>query len=74
MSSAASSNLNLFANVPALKPPPGVTSNFENPLSQGPVLVVVGSILNALMIVFVLARAYTKIYIIRKATWDDCWL
>ena len=61
-----------LANEPALAPPPGVVPNFVNPYNQGPILLVIGSILIVLMAVLVSVRAYTKIYIQRKLAWDDC--
>lgn len=55
-----------------MPPPPGVVPNLVNPHSQGPTLIVVGSILISIMTVFVLVRGYTKYHIVRKASWDDC--
>lgn len=57
---------------PALLPPHGVTPNFIDPYTRGPVLTIVGSILVAIMMFFVVARAYTKTCINRKVHWDDC--
>lgn len=56
---------------PALEPPPGVTSNFDDPYSRGPVLVTVSSILIPTMLLFVIARLYAKFRIIRELQWDD---
>ncbi|KAA6410958.1 MAG: hypothetical protein FRX48_05269 [Lasallia pustulata] len=56
---------------PAMPPPPGVNPNFVDPHSQGPTLIIGGSIMITLMTLFVLARGYTKYHIIRKASWDD---
>ena len=56
---------------PAMPPPPGVNPNFVDPYSQGPTLIIGGSIMITLMTIFVLARGYTKYHIIRKASWDD---
>lgn len=58
--------------IPAIPPPPGVTSNFVNPANCGRLLVVTGSVLVGIMVVFIAARAYTKTFITRKFFWDDC--
>ena len=56
----------------AIPPPPGVTSNFVNPANCSRHLVVTGSVLAGIMVVFIAARAYTKTFITRKFFWDDC--
>ncbi len=45
---------------PALTPPPGVIPNFTNPADQGPMLIIVGAVLLALVIIALVTRAYTK--------------
>lgn len=60
------------AHTPAMRPPPGVTHNFVNPYSQGPILDVMGPIMIAPMMILVSIRFYTKAFILRKAWWDDC--
>ena len=60
-----------FLQLPALTPPPGVESNFQNPEDKGPTLVIVGGILLALVVISLLNRAYTKLCIIQKVSWDD---
>ena len=60
-----------FLRLPALPPPPGVTPNFAHPEDRGPVLVFVGGILSALMLIFIGVRAYTKLVIVRRVSWDD---
>ena len=73
MSSLSSAGgLAALAKTPALAPPPGVVPNFIDPYNQGPILLVIGSILLALMMILVTVRAYTKIFIQRKLSWDDC--
>ncbi|KAL8671757.1 MAG: hypothetical protein Q9168_003752 [Polycauliona sp. 1 TL-2023] len=62
-----------FQNFPALPPPPGVSSNFDNPVTRGPDVVIASSICLALMLSLVLIRFYTKIAIKGKLRWDD-WL
>ena len=61
-----------LAGVPAAKPPAGVLPNLENPHGDGQVLIIVGSILLAIMLLFVSVRIYTKFRIVRKSSPDDC--
>lgn len=58
--------------IPAYPPPPGVTSNFKNPVSLAKTLVVVNVVFLSLMTIFVGLRIYTKHCIARKLGWDDC--
>ena len=58
--------------VPAALPPPGVVPSHVDPYSDGPVLIIVGSILVAVMLLFVSVRIYTKVKIVRKSSPDDC--
>ena len=58
-------------NYPGAVPPPGVIPNLVNPYSRGKDIIIVGSILLAIMSVFVTLRYYTKAFIIKSATWDD---
>ena len=60
-----------FLRLPALLPPPEVTPNFVHPEDRGPVLVFVGGTLSALMLMSIGIRAYTKLVIVRKLSWDD---
>ncbi|KAL8654919.1 MAG: hypothetical protein Q9226_003243 [Calogaya cf. arnoldii] len=62
-----------FETFPALPPPPGVRSNFDNPVTRGPDVVIASSICLTLMLSLVVMRFYTKIAIKRKLGWDD-WL
>jgi len=52
-------------------PPPGVIPNFVDPETRGPVLLIVGSIFMVIMLVLASMRFYTKIFIVRRLTWDD---
>lgn len=61
----------LWSLVPGLEPPLGVQPNFINPEGRGYVILVVGSVLLTLMIIFYTVRMYTKLFLIRKLTWDD---
>lgn len=64
--------LQSLSRFPALQTPPGVVPNFVNPENQKRPLLVTASLELGLAIVFVLNRAYTKTFLIRKYTWDDC--
>ncbi|KAL8836410.1 MAG: hypothetical protein Q9176_006349 [Flavoplaca citrina] len=55
-----------FETFPALPPPPGVRSNFDNPVTRGPDVVIASSICLALMLSLVVMRFYTKIAIKRQ--------
>ena len=57
--------------LPALDPPPGIIPNFANPENKGPTLIVVGALLLVLVIISLANRAYTKLLIVRKTSWDD---
>ena len=61
-----------LANYVSLRPPDGLIPNFVDPYTRGPVILIVGSILIALMMIFVLVRVYIKTCINRKVHWDDC--
>ena len=64
--------INSLSNYPALQPPPGVVPNFVNPENQNRPLLVTASLELGLMIVFVLNRFYSKSFLVRKYSWDDC--
>lgn len=57
---------------PGLQPPAGVKSNFINPEDRGYILNSVATLLFCLMVLLFANRVYTKLFIIRKADWDDC--
>ena len=52
-------------------PPPGVLLDYSHPQTQGRVMTITSSVFLGIMIVFVSIRAYTKLLIVRKITWDD---
>ena len=58
--------------LPALFPPPGVTSNFINPETRASALVITSILCTTLVVFCVAVRFYTKIHI--KHAWglDDC--
>ena len=57
--------------MPALPPPPDVKPNFINPENKGQSLIVAGAILLTFVTIALANRAYTKLYIVRKTSWDD---
>ncbi len=57
--------------LPALQPPAGVESNFVNPDDRGYILTTVATVLVCFMVCLFANRVYTKLFIIRKAGWDD---
>ena len=62
----------LLETLPAMKPPPGEVPNFVDPYSKGPILVIASTITLFLGLCFFGIRIYTKLFIVRKAAWDDC--
>lgn len=60
-----------LATVTAYPPPVGIESNFVNPENRNRPLYVVTSLLLGIMILFIINRAYTKTFIVRKYSWDD---
>lgn len=72
LATLANVDLAFLANYSALLPPDGVMPNFVDPYTRGPVIIIVGSILVVLMILFVVVRIYVKMCINRKMHWDDC--
>jgi len=60
-----------LANYPALQPPHGVDPNFVNPVSRGYVLLTAGSLLFALMILFLSIRIYIRFFVSRQFSWAD---
>ncbi|RDL40095.1 Uncharacterized protein BP5553_00074 [Venustampulla echinocandica] len=63
--------LPLLVDLPAGTPPKGVEANFENPFTLAPLVHSIGSIFVFIMLCFVTARFYYKIFLIRRYTWDD---
>ncbi|MCJ1266643.1 hypothetical protein MMC22_006528 [Lobaria immixta] len=52
-------------------PPPGVTSNFDNPESRAYETVIVFTIYLTIMMSIFLLRIYSKIFVTRSLGWDD---
>lgn len=55
-----------------LRPPPGVTPNFVNPDSLRPYFIVTFAVCVTVTSIFVLIRVYTKTFIAKSQTWEDC--
>ena len=58
--------------IPALHPPPGVTSNFVDPPMRAPATFPIAYMLFGLNTAGVVARIYTKAFVMRKMHLDDC--
>lgn len=64
----------MSASLPALQPPAGLQSNFDDPQSRISLTVIPCAAIVGLMIIFVFMRMYTKVYILKSVGWDDCTL
>ena len=57
---------------PAFPPPPGVTSNFADPISRAPAVLAAIGIITPVMLIFVLARFFAKLaYARSQLGWED---
>lgn len=63
---AASNNPAALPNTPAGKPLPGVIPNYAHPYTDGPILIAVGGVFLALALLFLFARKYTKVILVKK--------
>jgi hypothetical protein len=57
--------------LPAVTPPPGVTSNFEDPPSKAHIIHIVFSVCLGLVTLLVAIRIYTRACISKPLWWDD---
>lgn len=62
----------ILNQIPALKPPEGLQSNFVDPVDHRYILDAVATVLFCLALLLFASRMYTKIAIVRARTWDDC--
>lgn len=65
----------MAAMLPAMQPPPGHQSHFDDPTYDGSnakQTVVVVSALGVLTAVIMLVRLYLRIWILKSVSWDDC--
>ena len=65
------SGANLSA-IPSLNPPPSVTPDFVHPVTRANLTLIPCACIVAVMILFVILRLYTKLYVIQAVGWDDC--
>ena len=65
-------NSTFLPDLPAAIPPPGVTPNFTDPLSQALILIAVTTTCLSLMVILHLQRMYIKIRKNHRWGWDDC--
>ncbi|KAH8667571.1 hypothetical protein BGZ60DRAFT_409543 [Tricladium varicosporioides] len=63
-----------FAQTPAIPPPDGVQTNFTNPETRALTQVITTSIILGFVLLFFLNRVYSKVFLMRKLTWDDATL
>lgn len=58
--------------IPALPPPPGVQSNFDNPETREELARIVVGLTYGLMLVFLALRIYARVSITNSLGVDDC--
>ena len=68
---ASPAELSAYENFPLQPPPPGQISNFENPESRGPAIVILCSVFIGIMWPIFILRLYSKVWVIRRFGWDD---
>ena len=54
------------SSLPALPPPPGVSSNFDHPRTEVSSIIIVNCVSIVIMVVFVNIQLYTKVRITRS--------
>ncbi|KAI9641737.1 hypothetical protein NHQ30_009593 [Ciborinia camelliae] len=60
-----------YANLPAGSPPPGVQSNFDNPVTLAPAIHVAMVVSLSIAAVFLILRSYTKLFVAKMWGADD---
>lgn len=68
---ASPAQIAAMQNYPLQPPPPGQTSNFDDPQTRGPLFIITSSVFLAIMWIILILRIYSKVRIIRKFWWDD---
>ena len=63
-----------LSQIPALRPPPCVTPNFVDPPSRAPATYPLSYVFFAVNTIGVMARMYTKVFVIKKVNLEDCML
>ena len=61
-----------YSNLPALAPPPGVLSNFNDPKTLSTSLIAVNAVSLSLMLIIVGIRFYSRASLSHAVGWDDC--
>ena len=61
-----------MATLPALPPPPGVESNFDNPENRAPMAIALIVLVLAFMLCFVALRVCARAMLKTPYGWDDC--
>lgn len=65
-------NTSAWDTTPVMPPPPGVTSNFENPVTLAPICRTAIFVAAPLAIVSLALRLYTRLRVTRSIGIDDC--
>lgn len=58
--------------IPARMPPPGVTSNFIDPVNTGYQQTICNVLCSIFVAIFVGMRIYTRVKLVKCVSWDDC--
>lgn len=66
--------LQQLSNMPSIPPPPGVIPNFQNPETSKNTQIISTGFILGLVVIFFFNRAYAKVFLMRKLTWDDATL
>lgn len=61
----------MLASTPTIPPPNGTIPNFVDPYTEAPTQIIVTSVILGLVIVFFCNRAYVKLWLMKKLSWDD---
>ena len=65
-------SLRILLEGPAVSPPAGVVSNFDDPANLDIYVTLYNTLYIALATVAVISRMYTKVLILRVLAWEDC--
>jgi hypothetical protein len=68
---ASPAEIAAFENYPLQPPPVGQTSDFINPETRGPAVIILCSVFVGIMWPLFMLRLYSKVWVIRKFGWDD---
>ncbi|KAG9235488.1 hypothetical protein BJ875DRAFT_483215 [Amylocarpus encephaloides] len=58
-------------DTPALPPPPGIKSNFDDAYNRGYVMVIVGTVMLVFTAIFSATRLYVQLFLLKKRNWGD---